>query len=238
MGERPAAADSALWSAHDRALVRARDAAGASQRIGATAARQRGAMEIVAENARALAARVVELQAGSARMLDAFERLGLVALNAGLEGARLGEGEGRQLALVSDEVRTHASRGADAGRELAMHFAQLSAELVQLDGHIGQAHLVVTEVTQDAARAAGAASDAESALLDLADRVKKATGSDPDAVRAIAEASERARALVTSLTALSGKVPRSLLLNALKPAIEPLERLLLDEETPSPADED
>jgi hypothetical protein len=119
-----------------------------------------------------------------------------------------------------------------------MHFAQLSAELAQLDGHIGQAHLVVTEVTQDAARAAGAASDAESALLDLAERVKKATGSDPDAVRAIAEASERARALVTSLTALSGKVPRSLLLNALRPAIEPLERLLLDEGSPSAPDED
>jgi methyl-accepting chemotaxis protein len=238
LGDRGAVADSALWSAHDRALVRARDAAGASQRIGATAGRQRSAMETVAEHARALAARVVELQAESARMLDSFERLGLVALNAGLEGARLGEAEGRQLALVSDEVRTHASRGADAGRELAMHFAELSVELTKLEGHVGQAHLVVTEVTQDAARAAGAASDAESALLDLADRVKRATGSDPDAVRAIAEASERARALVTSLTALSGKVPRTILLNALRPAIEPLERLLLDEGTASAGDED
>ena len=56
----------------------------------------------------------------------------------------------------------------------------LGDSLAQLDGHIGQAHSVVTEVTQDAARAAGAASDAESALLDLAERVKRATGSDPD----------------------------------------------------------
>ncbi len=237
-GERPAADESALWSAHERALVRARDAAAAAQRIGASAARQRGAMETVAEHTRALAARVAELQTGSARMLDAFERLGLVALNAGLEGARLGEGEGRQLGLVGDEVRSHATRGADSGRELAMHLAQWSTELAQLDGHVGQAHAVVTEVMQEAARAAGAASDAEAALLDVAERVKRATGSDPEAVRAVAEASERARAFVTSLVALSGKVPRDLLLTALRPAVEPLERLLLDDEGEPGPEED
>ena len=79
---------------------------------------------------------------------------------------------------------------------------------------MAQAQLVVAEVTQDSARAAGAASDAEAALVDIGERVKKATGSDPETVRAIAEASERARALVTSLSALSGKVPRGLLAGA------------------------
>ena len=88
----------------------------------------------------------------------------------------------------------------------------------------------MAEVTQDSARAAGAASDAESALVDIGERVKKATGSDPETVRAIAEASERARALVTSLSALSGKVPRALLVGALGPVLAPLARLLADEE--------
>jgi hypothetical protein len=64
----------------------------------------------------------------------------------------------------------------------------------------------------------------------MGDRVKKATGSDPEAVRAIAEASERARALVASLAALNGKVPRIMLLSALRPAIEPLARLLGEDE--------
>ena len=84
----------------------------------------------------------------------------------------------------------------------------------------------MSEVTQDSARAAGAASDAEAALVDIGERVKKATGSDPETVRAIAEASERARALVTSLSALSGKVPRTLLVGALGPVLAPLARLL------------
>jgi methyl-accepting chemotaxis protein len=229
-GDRSTADVSALWSAHERALVRARDAGAAAQRIASSAARQRASIDTVADRMRALSARAGEMQTGFARVVDAFERLALVALNAGLEAARLGEAEGRQLALVSDEVRGHSSRGADVTRELGTTLALLAAGLGQLDSNVAQAQSVVAEVTQDAARALGAASDAESALVDMGDRVKKATGSDPETVRAIAEASERARALVSSLTTLSGKAPRSLLIAALRPAIEPLARLLVETE--------
>jgi hypothetical protein len=228
--EHPVADESALWSAHERALVRARDAGGAAQRIAATAGRQRAAVDSVAERARALAARVTELQAAAARMLDAFERLGLVALNAGLEGARLGEAEGRQLALVSEEIRGRSARGSDAGRDLASSLAQFAGELGQLEVHVGQAQSVVAEITQESTRAAGAASDAEAALLDAAERIKRATGSDPEAVRALAETGERARALVASLAALRGRVPRTLLVAVLRPALEPLASWLADGE--------
>jgi methyl-accepting chemotaxis protein len=228
--ERATSDVSALWSAHERALVRARDAGAAAQRIAAGAARQRASIDGVADRMRAISSRASEVQAGFARVIDAFERLALVALNAGLEGARRGEAEGRQLGLVSDEVRAHSARGADGARELASGIGQLVAELVQLDSNVAQAQGVVSEVTQDAARALGAASDAESAVADIGERVKRATGSDPETVRAIAEASERARSLVTALGTLSGKVPRALIAAALRPALEPLIRLLADEE--------
>jgi methyl-accepting chemotaxis protein len=230
VGERSTADESALWSAHERALVRARDAGGAAQRIASSAARQRASIDAVADRARALSSRAGEVQSGFARVVDTFERLALVALNSGLEGARLGEAEGRQLALVSDEVRAHTSRGSEAARELAAALTQLAADLSQLESHVVQAQGVVAEVTQDSARAAGAASDAESALVDIGERIKRATGSDPETVRAIAEANDRARALVTSLSALSGKVPRTLLIGALGPVLAPLVRLLADEE--------
>jgi hypothetical protein len=161
-------------------------------------------------------------------VLDAFDRLGLVALNAGLEGARVGEAEGRQLALVGEEVRDQSARGGDAGRDLAANLAQLAGDLGQLEVQIGQAQTVVAEITQESARAAGASSDAEAALLDAAERIKRATGSDPETVRALAEAGERARALIASLTALRDKVPRKLLVGVLRPAVEPLETLLAD----------
>jgi len=237
MGGRVAADESALWSAHERALVRARDAGAAAQRIASSAARQRTSMDTVADRARALSSRAAELQAAFARVVGAFERLSLVALNAGLEGARAGEVEGRQLALVSDEVRSHATSGAETTREIATALMQLGADLSQLEGHVAQAQGVVAEVTQDSARAAGAASDAESALVDIGERVKKATGSDPETVRAIAEATERARALVTALGALSGKVPRSLLVGVMGPVLAPLARVLTDEE-PEPEEDE
>jgi methyl-accepting chemotaxis protein len=237
-GDRSTADVSALWSAHERALVRARDAGSAAQRIASSAARQRASIDAVADRVRALCARAGEVQAGFGRVIDAFERLGLVALNAGLEGARLGEAEGRQLALVSDEVRAHASRGGEVAHELGAALAQLAADLGQLDSTVAQAQAVVAEVTQDSARALGAASDAESALMDIGERVKKTTGSDPETVRAISEASERARALVASLSTLSGKVPRALLAAAMRPALEPLARLLAEEAPEEDGDRD
>lgn len=230
LGERTTADESALWSAHERALVRARDAGSAAQRIASSAARQRASIDAVADRARGLGSRAAEVQGALLRVVDAFERLSLVALNAGLEGARLGETEGRSLGLVSDEVQSHATRGVETARELGGALTQLASNLAQLESNVAQAQGVVAEVTQDSARAAGAASDAEAALLDIGERVKKATGSNPETVRAIAEASERARALVTSLTALSGKVPRSLVAGALAPVLAPLARVLADEE--------
>ncbi|HEV3191559.1 MAG TPA: hypothetical protein VGY54_13715 [Polyangiaceae bacterium] len=225
-GAEGAVQDGALWSAHERASVRTRDAGAAAQRIAATAVRQRGAIDAVADRARAMSSRAAELQSGTSRVLDVFDRLGLVALNAGLEGARLGAAEGRALALVGDEVRAHSSRGGDAARELSASLVQLIAELGHLESTVGQAQSVVAEVTQDAARAAGAASDVEGALIDMGERVRRATGTDPAAVRAVAEAGERARALVASLTALSKTVPQGLLASALYPVLEPLVSLL------------
>jgi methyl-accepting chemotaxis protein len=236
-GGRSTADASALWSAHERALVRARDAGAAAQRIASGAARQRASIDGVADRMRALSSRAAEAQAGFARIIEAFERLALVALNAGLEGARVGEVEGKQLGLVSDEVRAHSSRGAEMARDLGAGLAQLAVELGQLESNVAKAQAVVDEVTQDSARALGAASDAESALADVGERVKRATGSDPETVRAIAEVSERARALVASLGTLSGKVPRSLLAAAMRPVLEPLARLLAEDD-PGDGEED
>lgn len=221
---------SAVWSAQERALVRTRDAGSAAQRIASSAARQRASIDSVADRLRSLSTRTGDLQTSLGRVADTFERLALVALNAGLEAARLGEAEGRPLGLVSDEVRAHAARGSEAARELMAGLGQLASDLGQLDTHVAQAQGVVSEVTQDSARALGAASDAESALIDIGERVKKATGSDPETVRAIAEAGERARALVSSLANLSGKIPRQLLAATVRPALEPLARLLSEDE--------
>ena len=153
-GERSTADDSALWSAHERALVRARDAGAAAQRIASSAARQRASMDAVADRARALSSRAAELQGGFARVVDAFERLGSVALNAGLEGARLGESRGaaarpRERRGARALVARRGTQRASSGRARAARAASWRSS----SRRWRQAQVVVAEVTQDSARA-------------------------------------------------------------------------------------
>ena len=216
----------AVWLGHQRALAVARDATESTQRIASNVAKQRGAVEAVADRARAAAVRAQELSTSFARVVDAFERLGLVALNAGLEGARLGESVGRSLLLVSDEVRAQAARGGENARDLGTTLGEVGSELAQLNAHLEQVREASAEVAHEAARASAAAAEVDRALVQMEPGLRKATASDPETVLAIAEAGEQARALMTSLTALSGKVPRALLVSALRPILDPLARVL------------
>jgi len=113
---RTPAEESALWTAHERAAVAVRDTGEAAQRIASHIAKQRGTVDALADRARAVSARSQDLSTSFGRIVDAFARLELVALNAGLEGARLGEGNGQGLTLVADEVRAQATRGSEASR--------------------------------------------------------------------------------------------------------------------------
>lgn len=227
---RSAAEDNALWTVHERALASTKDAGESAQRIASSVAKQRGAVDSVADRARTVAGRAQDLATSFARVVDAFDRLSIVALNAGLEGARLGETAGKALLLVSDEVRAQALRGGETAREASTALAEVGSEISQLTTSMGQARETTSDVAQDAARVASACADTETALIDIRERLRKATGSDPATVKAIAETAENARALVASLTALSGKVPRNLLLSALRPVLDPLARLLSDED--------
>src|SRR5262250_768804 len=69
--------DAALWAAHEQAEKSLEESSARAERLGAS----------------------------TARGVEAFERLGVVALNAGLEGARVPEAQGRALLLLSEEIR-------------------------------------------------------------------------------------------------------------------------------------
>jgi methyl-accepting chemotaxis protein len=227
---RSAADESALWASHERATIAVRDTGEAAQRIASQIAKQRGTVDALADRARAVSARSQDLSTSFARIVDAFARLELVALNAGLEGARLGEGPGHALALVSDEVRAQATRGSEASRELATALSEVGSELLQVHASLDRAREAAADVAQEAAKVGGASADAERALTDMSERLKKATGSDPETARTIQDATDHARALVSALGTLSGKVPQALVLSAMRPVLEPLARLLEGED--------
>jgi methyl-accepting chemotaxis protein len=223
---RTAVEESGLWASHQRAAASVRETGEAAQRIASQVAKQRGMVDALADRARGVSGRATELSTSFGRLKEIFARLELVALNAGLEGARLGEGPGHALALVSDEVRAQAARGTEACRELGLALAEIGGELVQVHANLDRTRDASAELAQEAARVGGASGDAERAIGEMADRLKKTTGSDPETARAVAEMTEHARALVASLSSLSGKVPQALVVAALRPALEPLQRLL------------
>jgi len=222
--------ESAIWLAHQRALAVVREGAESTQRIASGVAKQRGSVDAIGDRSRAASARAQEMSTAFARVVDSFDRLGLVALNAGLEGARLGESAGRSLLLVSDEVRAQTSRGSDSARELAATLAEIGGELGQLNVQLDQVRELASEVAHEAARASAAGAEADRLLIEMSDGLRRTTERDPETVVAIAEAGEHARAMVASLGALSGKVPRALLLSALRPMLEPLTRVLAEDE--------
>lgn len=236
-GGRNAAEESALWLAHERAGEATRGAAEAAQQATTSLAKGRGASDGALDRGRALLLRSQEATARAAQLSDVFERLGLVALNAGLEGSRLGEGAGRPLSLLSDEVRSHAARGGDLARELGGALGELAAELTQLQTHVERAVDAAMEAAQATSRATSASSVAQSALGEIGERIKKTTGSDPETARTLAEAAEHARSLVASLGTLSGKAPRGLVMTSLRPVLEPLLRLLDDDDEPEEPEE-
>jgi len=222
--------ESALWAAHQRAQAAVKDSGDAAQRIASHVAKQRGTVDALADRARAVSARAHDLSQSFSRIVDSFARLELVALNAGLEGARMSEGAAQALGLVSDEVRAQATRGSEASRELSSALSEIGSELLQVNASLDRTREAAAEVAQEAARVGGASADAERALGDMGDRLRTATGSDPESARAIAEAAEHARALVAALGALSGKVPHAVVVTALRPVLEPLARMVADDE--------
>jgi hypothetical protein len=67
-------------------------------------------------------------------------------------------------------------------------------------------------------------------LVEMSDGLRRTTERDPETVMAVAEAAEHARALVSALGSLSGRVPRALLVSALRPMLEPLAGVLAEDE--------
>ncbi|MFO0676938.1 MAG: methyl-accepting chemotaxis protein [Polyangiaceae bacterium] len=227
----------AVWQAHERAVERTRDAGESAQRVSAIIARHRTTVDAATERLRALGDRADAVADGFARVVESFERLSLVALNSGLEGARLGEPSGRALLLVGDEVRGHASRGEESSKQTQTALREFARDASDIATDLVAARELSQELALDAARTMSAMAETERALADLTDRIRRATGSDPETVRAIADATEHARALVTALGTLSGKVPRSLLVAALRPVLEPIARLLADDDGDGDGDE-
>lgn len=222
--------DAALTGVHARAHGSLREAVQAGERLVGATSRHRGALDALAERQRLVATRFSDVRAALQRVVDVEARLGVIALNAGLEGARIEGPAGRALMMVADEVRGLVARAATASGELGAGADEIVAELTRLDGQIGEARANGTNIVEEASRSQKAMHDADGALADLGAELRRATGVDPELAEAVERAQAHARELVAALTVVSSR-QGAIATVALRPMIEPLIRLLdqLDE---------
>jgi methyl-accepting chemotaxis protein len=217
-----------LFNSHDVATRSTQSATSTCQTAGATAAQQRGALDAASDHARLLVARGRDLRATAQQVRESLERAKLVALNAGLEGSRLGEPVGKAMVAIADEMRSLVGRGLEALEEHLTLLSQVDRERDKLQEQVEHAGQRAGSLAEELLRSQAALREASAALAKLGEGLQRSTGADPQMARAVSSAAEHARGLLAALSTLSGHSQRGLMWRALAPTIKPLLRLLRD----------
>ncbi len=227
VSQEPTAAleDAELWDARDRAAKASQEAERLGERVVASSTRQRANVDAAVERANNALGRCDVVATNLKGVQESLERLGVVGLNAGLEGARAPEATGRGLTLVSEEIRGHTTRGQDASRELGAHLADLSELVADLAQRMERLQRENTELAADAAQLKRSVQETLSSLSDLEGRLRKATGLDPETAKYIGLVGEHAKGLLGALAALEGAGAKQAAI-ALVPILTPLMKVL------------
>ncbi|HEV8247755.1 MAG TPA: hypothetical protein VGP93_18400 [Polyangiaceae bacterium] len=188
------------------ALADARRAAEQAEQaeLDATAAATRGRseLELLSEAVRSLPARSRELGTNVQLLREALERAKLSALNAGLEGARLGEPIGHALVDLAGDLRELLSRAVGTLEEHATLLGELERERDRLSESLGTARSALAATAEALGRAQPLRRDLSRAHSEVERRLAAALGTDPETARLFAAAVEQAKALKKTLAEL------------------------------------
>lgn len=237
---RPLAAieDAMLWSAHEQVTKCLDDSAALSERVATSVARHRAQVDGTVERAGAAEQRSEAVRAVAARVDEVFDKLALLALNAGLDGVRSETPEARALSHVATEVRGHAARGDEVACELRAALGELEREIVEIRKMAERGRGDAGELGHETSKLNAAMQHARQSAVELGLRLRKATGIDPEVARAVHQAADHARGLMSALSALTATGGASLVKTALGPVVVPLGRMLAELGAPDAADDD
>lgn len=217
--------DAALWEARERSAKASGEAEKLGERVVASAARHRTNVEAALERANQAIGRREVLVTDLRHVQESVERLGVVGLNAGLEGARSAEPMGRGLLLVSEEIRAHVGRAADSARELGAHLDELTEVVADLAHRMERVQREAQELATDSSQLKSAVQDSLAGLADLETLLRKATGIDPQTAKYVVQVGEHTKGLLGALNALEGVGARQAAA-ALVPLLSPLLKVI------------
>ena len=192
--------------------------------------RQRVDLEALQESAHNLATRSRDIRNSLQVLRESVDRAKLSALNAGLEGARLGEPLGKALVVMSDEQRNLLARALDALEEHSALLAEVERDRDRCLAQLSQ----VNEGTSQTSSALARAEQQSQLTLALLDQLRtdfvELFGGDPEAARAMAETAAHVRTAAASLLDLTQRAPLGA--DALRELLRPLLALLPASEDP------
>ena len=199
MGHSERTAQAALIEAARRAAEQAEQA-----ELDATAAlsRGRGELEALSEAMRVLPARSRELRTNVQLLREALDRAKLSALNAGLEGARLGDPMGRVLVDLAGDLRDLLSRAVGTLEEHTTLLTELERERERVAESLGSARSALATGGEALGRAQPLRRELAKSMTELERLAAAALGTDPQTARLLASAADQARALGQSLSSL------------------------------------
>jgi methyl-accepting chemotaxis protein len=213
-----------LLAALDAAKTAAMRASSEQRAAASGLSRQRGELEAVQESAQKLAARGRDIRNSLQVLRESVDRARLSALNAGLEGARLGEPLGKALVVMSDEQRNLLARALDALSEHAALLAEVERDRDRCLAELSQLSEGARNTDSALARAEGQSQLTTALLHELRTDLGQLVGGDPEAARAMAEAAAQVRTAAESLAALNARGPLGV--EALRELLSPLLALI------------
>jgi methyl-accepting chemotaxis protein len=202
-----------------RAQKASEAALGIARSLAAANVQQRSLLDAAVDEARLLAARGQELRASAERVRESLERARLVALNAALEGARLGEPMGRAVVGMAEEVRTLATRGLEALDEHTESLEYVVHGRDRLQEQLDHVHQHASLASEEVLRVESAQTELVSALSALGHRIETATGTDSQTAETLGVAADHARGLLDALARLSSQHDVGVAIKALAPAL-------------------
>lgn len=190
--------------------------------LGSGLSERSGEAEHVASLSRSLLARARDVRGAALAAREALEGVRLLALNSGLEGARLSDASSAALIRLSDEVRARCVQGMEALDELASLLEQSDRDRDKLRDAAVELEGALQSLEQKASEEQAGFADVDRALAELGESIERATGADPALAPLLASAAEHARGLASSLSQLGARDGAKLALRSLQPLLEPL----------------
>jgi len=173
----------------------------------ALAQRQHGALDAVQDAGQKLGARGRDLRNSLQLLRESVDRAKLTALNAGLEGARLGEPIGKALVVMGDEVRNLLARALDGLEEHAALLAEVDRERERYLSDVARMSDASRAVGGELALAEEKGQLTAALLGEVRTELRELFGTDPETARILASSAGQVNTLASALAELSERAP-------------------------------